>query len=201
MTKTPAIPIRLASPTTLYKSQPKQSEKSKEIEHDELENNKEETSVKSKEPEENKIKKNNKNPVETVAALLTIRELSMTFKDLQINIINFKDKHRQFKQHEELKLNVTTFTTIRTTLMVSNKKHTNPLTHNAWNKKRRHKSHHADPFQFDLRYKKRKKKDRIDGTMDVLQQKMKHKVDPLIHDTWNKKRKHKRKGADNWLIC
>ena len=49
MTKTPAIPIRLASLATLYKSQSKQLEKSKVIKDDELANNKEEPSMKAKE--------------------------------------------------------------------------------------------------------------------------------------------------------
>ena len=76
----------------------------------------------------------------------------------------------------------------------------NPLTNDAWNKKRRHKGDYTDPIQFNPRYKKRKKPGGKDN-IAAPQQKKKNNIDPLIHNTWSKKRKHKRKGADNWLFC
>jgi len=135
----------------------------------------------------------------------------MTFEDSQVNVSNLKDKNENKKQAEERKQKTKNATTNETQekyeqdkerkQKIPSKKVTyDPLTNDAWNKKRRHKGDRADPFRFDPRYKKRKKPGGKDGTIAVPQQKKKN-VDTLIHDAWNKKRKHKRKGADNWLFC
>ena len=61
------------------------------------ENSKEET-MKAKEHKVD-ITQHNEKSVEAVDALVTIRERSMTFKDLQVNISNLKDKNKNKKEY------------------------------------------------------------------------------------------------------
>jgi len=138
--------------------------------------------------------------VEAVAALVMIRERSTTFDDSQVNIQNLKDKHKNslpinkqkpttknekttVKQEKHEKQEKYKIDEERKSKILSKEVHYDSLTYNAWDKKRRHKFNRADPFQFDLRYKKRKKPSRKDGTIVVPQQKQKKNNDSLIHDT------------------
>ena len=74
-------------------------------------------------------------------ALATIRELSTTFEDLQVNVSNLKDKYGKYKQDKKRKPRILNCKTVRIFSTVSNKNKNDPLTHDAWNKKRRHKGH------------------------------------------------------------
>ena len=103
-----------------------------------------------------KLTQNNKNSVEAVDALATIRERSTTFKDLQVNVSKLKDKHGKNKQDKEQKPKIPNSKTVRIFSMMSNENENDPLTHDAWNKKCHHKGHRPDPFQFDPQYKSRK---------------------------------------------
>ena len=174
------------------------------------ENNKEET-MNAKEHKVD-LTRHNKKSVEAVDALVTIRERSMTFEDLQVNVRSLKDTHKNNKQVKVQK--PTTKNEMTNKMQEKYKKDEerkpkipsktvqyNPLTNNAWNKNHHRKGNCADPLQFNPQYKKRKKSGRKDRTIAVPQQKKKNNIDPLIHNAWSKKRKHKRKGAVNWLFC
>ena len=109
--------------------------------------------------------------VEAVAALVTIRERSTTFNDLQVNVHNLKDKHKNSlpinKQKPTMKNEKTTvkqekhkkqekykIDKERKSKIPSKEVHYDSLTYNAWDKKRWNKFNCADLFQFDAWYKK-----------------------------------------------
>jgi len=148
----------------------------------------------------------------TVVTPVTIRECSETFDESQVTTPVTKRKPTTKKTTNELK----TITKTAEDNETKNKKKEKMqeqykndkerkqkipsktmrhelLIHDAWNKKRRHRNHRADPFRFDPRYKKRKKPGRKDGMIMVPQQKQKKNKDALLHDAWSKKKKHKKK--------
>jgi len=131
---------------------------------------------------------------------VTIRERSTTFDESQVKTPFKKQKpttkKKQIEKHEKHgKQEKYEKDEERTSKLPRTKVHHDTLTYNAWNKKRRHKYHCADPFRFDPRYKKRKKPGRKDGTIVVPQQKQKKTNDSLLYDAWSKKRKHKKKRS------
>jgi len=150
----------------------------------------------------------------TVFTPVTINERSETLDESQVTTLVPKRKPTTKKKKIKTKNTTTTETIIEMKNEKKNKtqeqykkdKERKPkfpskivtheqLTHDAWNKKRRHRYYRADPFRFDPRYKKRKKPGRKDGTIVVPQQKQKKTNDSLLYDAWSKKRKHKKKRS------